>query len=172
MFFLGQIYLLYCYLLSTWIIRRSREWKTSVTRFGEISPLWNILKVFRQFFLKTFSIWQNFEPTLANSFAIGQIKGQILKNIRSIWSHCLFPNLLSQNEWGRSLFGCQRSDILCCFFDDLWIGTETRRDPPCRRTTNKSKKMLSKIGKNSSSACNSGHVPTCQPTYIPTYKPT
>ena len=69
MFFLGQFYLLYCYLLSTWIIRRSREWKTSVTRFGEISPLWNILKVFRQFFLKTFSIWQNFEPTLANSFA-------------------------------------------------------------------------------------------------------
>ena len=39
--------------------------KTSVTRLGEISPLWQNLKVFGQLLKALFTIWQNCEPTLA-----------------------------------------------------------------------------------------------------------
>ena len=38
---------------------------TNVTRFGEISPLWQNLQSLWQFFEALFTIWQNFEPTLA-----------------------------------------------------------------------------------------------------------
>ena len=40
--------------------------KISVTRFGEIPPLWQNLKTLRQFFEGLFSVGQNFKPTLAN----------------------------------------------------------------------------------------------------------
>ena len=39
---------------------------TSVTRFGEISPLWLIIQSFEQYFEGTFSNWLNFETNLAN----------------------------------------------------------------------------------------------------------
>ena len=39
-----------------------------------------------------FSVWQNFVPTKANFYAIGQIfivaNGQIMKQNQAIWSHC------------------------------------------------------------------------------------
>ena len=38
----------------------------SVTGFGEISPLCQNLQSLGQFFQCLFTIWQNFEPTLAN----------------------------------------------------------------------------------------------------------
>ena len=38
----------------------------SVTRFGEISPLWQKLKCLWQFNEGLFSIWQKLLPTLAN----------------------------------------------------------------------------------------------------------
>ena len=38
----------------------------SVTRFGEISPFWQNLQSLGQFFKALFTIWQNFETTLAN----------------------------------------------------------------------------------------------------------
>ena len=41
---------------------------TSATCFGEISPLWQKFKGLWQFVKGLFSIWENFEPTLANSF--------------------------------------------------------------------------------------------------------
>ena len=45
----------------------------SVTRFGEISPLWQIIQVVGNFRVTWFFIWQNFESTLANFYAIWQI---------------------------------------------------------------------------------------------------
>ena len=55
--------------------------KISVTKFGEISPLWQ----------NSASLWAIFKPTLANCYAIGQvsvvINGPILKNNLTIWSH-------------------------------------------------------------------------------------
>ena len=39
---------------------------SSVTRFHEISPLWQNFKVFGNIFEGAFSIWKNFEPTSAN----------------------------------------------------------------------------------------------------------
>ena len=37
----------------------------SVTRSGEISPLWHNFQSLGQIFKGSFSIWQNFDPTLA-----------------------------------------------------------------------------------------------------------
>ena len=59
-----------------------RKVGSSVTRFGEISPLWQ----------NVIGIWQKFKPILAIfKIDIGQmftvVKGQILKNDRAIWSH-------------------------------------------------------------------------------------
>ena len=39
---------------------------TSATRFGDISPLWQNFKALWQFVEGLLSIWENFEPTLAN----------------------------------------------------------------------------------------------------------
>ena len=36
----------------------------SVTRFNEITPLWQNFKVFGNFLQGLFSIWQNFEPAM------------------------------------------------------------------------------------------------------------
>ena len=38
---------------------------TSVTRFGEISPLWQHLMTLCQMVEGLISVWQNFEPTVA-----------------------------------------------------------------------------------------------------------
>ena len=38
----------------------------SVTRYGEISPIWQNLQSLGQIFKAPFTIWQNFEPTFAN----------------------------------------------------------------------------------------------------------
>ena len=38
----------------------------SVTRVGEISPLWHNLTRYGQIFESLFSIWHSYEPTLAN----------------------------------------------------------------------------------------------------------
>ena len=55
---------------------------TSVTRFGEISPLWQNFKNILQLYDGLISIWQTFEPTLENSVFFGPIyvvvNGQIL----------------------------------------------------------------------------------------------
>ena len=37
-----------------------------MTIFGEISPLWQNPQSFWQFCVGLFTIWQNFDPTLAN----------------------------------------------------------------------------------------------------------
>ena len=47
--------------------------RASVTRFGEITPLWWNSKRFGQLFEWLFIYWQNFKPSLAISFVIGQI---------------------------------------------------------------------------------------------------
>ena len=51
------------------------------------------LKVYRQLLKALFTIWQNFEPTLANILCNWanyiHINGQILKSSLAIWSHCL-----------------------------------------------------------------------------------
>ena len=55
----------------------------SVTRFGEILPLWQNFKSLWLFFEGLFCIWQTLEPNWANVFEIGQIlivvNGPILK---------------------------------------------------------------------------------------------
>ena len=40
---------------------------TSVTRFAEISPFWQLLEGY-------FNTWQNFEPTFANYYGIGKLR--------------------------------------------------------------------------------------------------
>ena len=45
---------------------RHKYTSTSVTRFGEFSPLWQNLKRFWQYFEILFRIWHTFEPTLTN----------------------------------------------------------------------------------------------------------
>ena len=44
----------------------------SVTRFGEIVPIWYNFKSLGQKFEGLFSIWQNVDPTEAQCFTIGQ----------------------------------------------------------------------------------------------------
>ena len=69
----------------------SGQFGCSVTRFVEISPLRQQKLSLWQFL--EFSLWQSFEPTLANFYAIGQffiiVNSQILKNDLAIWSHWL-----------------------------------------------------------------------------------
>ena len=48
-------------------------WKSSVTRFGEMTPLWQIFKALWQNFDGLVSVEQNFEPHLANLFTMWQI---------------------------------------------------------------------------------------------------
>ena len=64
-----------------------------MTRFGENSPFWHILKSLGHIFEGLFSIWRNIGPKVAIFFTIGQVfnvvDGQILKNILGTWSHCL-----------------------------------------------------------------------------------
>ena len=68
---------------------------SSVTRFGEISPHYKILKLFGYIFEGVLSIWQNFEPNLAKCLLLGKysfvVNCQILiKNLANlvtlIWS--------------------------------------------------------------------------------------
>ena len=53
---------------------------TSVTRFGEISPLWQNFKILWQFLWGSFRIWKN-EPTLANAFKANFFSCK--------WSNCI-----------------------------------------------------------------------------------
>ena len=46
---------------------------SKVTRFCEISPLWQIFQKSLWPFKRLLNIWQTFEPTLAHCYAIGQI---------------------------------------------------------------------------------------------------
>ena len=57
--------------------------RTSVTRFGEKSPLWQNFKIFGQVFKGSFSIKKNFELELANYFNFGTIF--IVANLIIIW---------------------------------------------------------------------------------------
>ena len=74
--------------------------QSSVTIFGEISPLWHNFKSLEQIFEGLFCIWQDFYPTLAKSHALGQVfiaaDGQILK----LFSHLvtLAPYLQSKKS--------------------------------------------------------------------------
>ena len=54
------------------IIQKLNE-SASVTRFGEVSPLWQQKISLLQFLVGLISLWQNFQLTLANVYAIGQI---------------------------------------------------------------------------------------------------
>ena len=76
----------------------------SVTRFDEISPLWQHWKNLWQCFEGLLSIWQNFEPTLANLLCYFLVlNGQNWTDHLAIWSHFnevaewldLFPQLPS-----------------------------------------------------------------------------
>ena len=65
--------------------------RSSMTRLGKILPLWQNLKVFRQLLKALFTIWQSFEPTLANILYfwanLHYFKWQNIENILAIWSH-------------------------------------------------------------------------------------
>ena len=85
---------------------------TSVTRFGEISPLWQKLKVFGKFLISYFQIlsllWQNCD-IIGLVFIVAN--GQILQNNLTIWPHCwrflFFPD--RSNE--RRSIGCNYLEI-------------------------------------------------------------
>ena len=52
-----------------------------VTRFR---PLEQLLKILGQIFDGLFSVWQNFEPTLANFILFGQIRTVVSRQIKTI----------------------------------------------------------------------------------------
>ena len=99
----------------------------SVTRFGKFLPFCTLLKVFGHFWKALFSFWQNFEYSLSNVYALGQIysvtNGQILKNTLSIWFHCSEVKILCSgfSSVGRVVasntrgpqFGSSHRQILC-----------------------------------------------------------
>ena len=64
----------------------------SVTRFLEISPLWHNFKSLGQCFETLFSIWQNFNHTLAKMLCYWTffflVDVQIFLTNLAIWSHC------------------------------------------------------------------------------------
>ena len=71
---------------------------TSVTRFGEISPLWKqftsrlgIFWRFISYLAKIRAYFGNFLTLLGLIFIIAN--GQILKNNLTIWSHCFFLSI-------------------------------------------------------------------------------
>ena len=77
--------------LFDWLCSNNSNMVCSVTRFGEISPLWQNLRCLWQIFEGLFDFWHSLKPTLAIFYAIGQfcidVKFQILKNNLDIWSH-------------------------------------------------------------------------------------
>ena len=73
---------------------------------GQILPLWIKVGSLRNIFLGSFSIWQNFEPTLAISLAFRQIievvNDQYWTNYLAIWSHWLGVRIeLEERERGK-----------------------------------------------------------------------
>ena len=64
---------------------------TSVTRFGEMSPLWQNLQRFWQFCMSLFSLWHNFKHTMTNFRCrwanCHWHEGKKLKNNLAVWSH-------------------------------------------------------------------------------------
>ena len=81
-------------------VKQSHYVESSVTRFGEISPLWQTFTSIWQNFDSFFLIWQNAESTLAICDIFGLIfivaNGQILKNKLAIWSHWLKASFLTK----------------------------------------------------------------------------
>ena len=79
---------------------------SSVSRFGEISPLWPKVSNLWQIFEGISKVWQNVELTLVKNNVQGQIffvaNGQISKNNPAIWSHCFLASgndaLVSKEE--------------------------------------------------------------------------
>ena len=71
----------------------------SVTKFGEISPLWHNLQSLGQFLDGLFTIWQNFEPTLASFIYFWanfhRCKWPNVENDIAIWSHKRFHSFYS-----------------------------------------------------------------------------
>ena len=66
---------------------------TSVTRFGDILPLWQNLKLLWQFLGRLFSIWQNIENTLKDLY------GQIIIVVNSkYWTDTVTLLLTTENE--------------------------------------------------------------------------
>ena len=66
----------------------------SVTRFGEIMPIWQNFTSLWQFFNSLFLILKNDGRTLANLEHINWLiffvaNGQLLKNNLTIWLHCI-----------------------------------------------------------------------------------
>ena len=94
----------------------------SVTRFSQISPLWQKFRSHRRLFEALISVSLNFEPALANILChwanLIASNSVILTNNLAIWLHCraliirwrgLQPNYLR--------FKCQ----IFSYFDDLWL---------------------------------------------------
>ena len=51
-----------------WMGETMRQKETSVTRFGEILPLWHNFKNLEDIFEGLISVWQNVDPTVAKMF--------------------------------------------------------------------------------------------------------
>ena len=80
-----------------------RRWWVSVTRFGEILPLWHKLKCLWQFFEGLFSIWQKLPLTLVNFVYNWAISHGCKWTLKAIWSHWRrWWHILSNCEWQMS----------------------------------------------------------------------
>ena len=95
---------------------KSQKVRTSVTRFGEISPfgknllaLGKFLTVYFLFGKMLSLLWQICDII---GLIFGVANGQILKNILTIWSHWLFSILCSPSERAFTLFKMAQTYIL------------------------------------------------------------
>ena len=97
--------------ISLCVVSISTHRPISVTRLGRIPPLWWNVKIFGKTFKHLFTIWRNFEPSMANFYTLlGQFfcvsKGQDWTNPLSIWLHCYLPTYLGSNEIDRESPRC------------------------------------------------------------------
>ena len=98
----------------------------SVTRYGEISPLWQKFMNLCQMVEGLFSFRQNFGNFLMfiGSFSKWYINGQILKNNVTILPHCLMPTLPQSFLHAASCLIVQnmssRDDVSVCQFLNSW----------------------------------------------------
>ena len=74
-----------------------KKGQTSVTRFGEFSPLWQSFESLWPFVKGLFSAWQNFVPTLAKFYCYS-LQILILKNGPNLASFCLCLSFSQHND--------------------------------------------------------------------------
>ena len=95
-------------------IRKTLEKVTSVTRFGDISPLWQNFTYLWQNVDSLFLIWQNDEPTLANLVHYWAIKlYNHLVTLKVTSSRCTWTMLVKMRYLKEASYEKENNGISC-----------------------------------------------------------